>query len=45
MKNKIDYKAEKDVINELQEIGKPFIVLLNSTHPSLPETIRLSEKL
>ena len=38
-------EAEKDVINELQEIGKPFIVLLNSTHPSLPETIRLSEKL
>ena len=33
------------VINELKEIGKPFIVLLNSTHPTLPETERLAESL
>ncbi len=26
-------------------MGKPFIVILNSTHPMLPETERLSEKL
>ena len=41
-----DYiEAEVRVVNELKEIGKPFIVLLNSTHPMLPETERLSEKL
>jgi stage IV sporulation protein A len=37
--------AEETVINELKEIGKPFIVLLNSAHPMLPETERLAEKL
>ena len=41
-----NYEAkEEEVINELKEIGKPFIVLLNTTHPMLPETERLSEKL
>lgn len=41
-----DYvEVEARVINELKEIGKPFIVLLNSTHPMLPETERLAEKL
>ncbi|MDD2490471.1 MAG: stage IV sporulation protein A, partial [Bacilli bacterium] len=41
-----DYvEAEETVINELKEIGKPFIVLLNSAHPMLPETERLAEKL
>ncbi|MDD4643477.1 MAG: stage IV sporulation protein A [Bacilli bacterium] len=38
-------EAEEMVINELKEIGKPFIVLLNSTHPTLPDTERLAEKL
>ncbi len=38
-------EAETRVINELKEIGKPFIVLLNSVHPMLPETERLAEKL
>lgn len=38
-------EAEELVINELREIGKPFIVLLNSTHPMLPDTERLAEKL
>lgn len=37
--------AEKDVINELKEINKPFIVLLNSKYPSSKETIELKEKL
>lgn len=37
--------AEKRVITELKEIGKPFIVLLNSLHPSLPETTRLADSL
>ena len=41
-----DYiEAEARVINELKEIGKPFIVLLNSVHPMLPETERLATKL
>lgn len=38
-------EAEQRVINELKEIGKPFIVILNSSHPMLPETERLAEKL
>lgn len=38
-------EAETRVINELKEIGKPFIVILNSAHPTLPETERLAEKL
>ncbi len=41
-----DYlEAENRVINELKSIGKPFIVLLNTTHPTLPETIRLAESM
>ncbi len=41
-----DYvEAEERVVSELKEMGKPFIVILNSTHPMLPETERLSEKL
>ncbi len=41
-----DYvESEERVINELKEIGKPFIVILNSTHPMLPETERLADKL
>jgi stage IV sporulation protein A len=38
-------EAEERVISELKEIGKPFIVVLNSSHPMLPETERLAEKL
>lgn len=38
-------ECEKRVVTELKEIGKPFIVLLNSIHPMLPETEKLSEKL
>lgn len=41
-----DYvEAEERVINELKEIGKPFIVVLNSTHPMVAETERLAENL
>ena len=44
--NRKDYlEAETRVIEELKSIGKPFIVLLNSTHPTLPETERLAESL
>ncbi len=38
-------QAEQNVVSELSEIGKPFIVILNSTHPTSPETINLSNKL
>ncbi|MBQ8472720.1 MAG: stage IV sporulation protein A [Bacilli bacterium] len=41
-----DYEnAEERVITELKEINKPFIVLLNSTHPMLPDTIRQAESI
>ena len=41
-----DYiEAETRVIEELKSIGKPFIVILNSTHPTLPETQRMAEAL
>ena len=39
-----DYlEAEQRVIEELKSIGKPFIVILNTTHPTLPETEKLAE--
>ena len=38
-------EAENKTITELKEIGKPFIVILNSAHPMLPETERLAESL
>lgn len=37
--------AEEQVIGELKAIGKPFIVLLNSTHPMLPETEKMAERM
>ena len=41
-----DYlEAEARVITELKNIGKPFIIVLNSVHPSLPETEKLAETL
>ncbi|MEG0981780.1 MAG: stage IV sporulation protein A, partial [Erysipelotrichaceae bacterium] len=44
--NRNDYlDAEQRVVSELKEIGKPFIIILNSTHPTLPDTVRLVEKL
>ena len=38
-------EVENEVITELKEIGKPFIVILNSAHPTLPETERIADKL
>ena len=38
-------ESEKRVIEELTLIGKPFIVLLNSVHPSVDETISLARNL
>ena len=44
--NREDYiSAEETVINELKEIGKPYIVLLNSANPSDNSTINLTEEL
>lgn len=44
--DRADYlEAEKRVVSELKEIGKPFIVILNSTHPMLPETEHLADSL
>ena len=38
-------EAEKEVISELKEIGKPFIVVLNSKTPNSTETMALANKL
>lgn len=38
-------EAEERVIGELKSIGKPFIVVLNSAHPMLPETESLADKM
>ncbi|MBQ7799237.1 MAG: stage IV sporulation protein A [Oscillospiraceae bacterium] len=38
-------EVEARVIGELKEINKPFVVLLNSSRPSSPETLALAEEL
>lgn len=38
-------EAEERVINELKEINKPFIVLLNSVYPDDPQTQALAKEL
>ena len=38
-------EAEEKVVCELKEIGKPFIIVLNSTHPTLPDTEALADRL
>lgn len=44
--NRADYVgAEETVINELKEIGKPYIVLLNTANPSADTTINLTNEL
>ncbi len=44
--DRTDYiDSENRVIEELKNIGKPFIIILNSTHPTLPETQRIGESL
>ena len=37
--------AERRVVTELSDLGKPFIIVLNTTHPTLPETERLASSL
>lgn len=38
-------RSEERVVNELKACNKPFVVLLNSTHPDSPETINLAKSL
>jgi len=38
-------EAEERVIRELKELGKPFLVLLNSTHPESKATLDLAKEL
>ncbi|MDA8096420.1 MAG: stage IV sporulation protein A [Desulforudis sp.] len=38
-------QAEERVVNELKEINKPFIMILNSTHPNAPATVELAQEL
>ncbi len=41
-----DYlEAEDKVINELKSLGKPFIVILNTIHPTNTETISLARQI
>ncbi len=44
--NREDYlEAEEKVITELKSIGKPFIVILNTVHPTNTKTIELANDL
>ena len=38
-------EAEDKVITELKEIGKPFIIVLNSSHPNHPDTEKIKDDL
>ncbi len=38
-------ETEKRVVEELKSYGKPFIVVLNTAHPMMPETERLATNL
>ena len=38
-------EAEERVIQELQEIRKPFVVLLNCLYPTSPETVEMASRL
>ena len=38
-------KAEERVINELKELDKPFVIILNSKNPNLDSTVALRESL
>lgn len=37
--------AEKRVASELNAIGKPFVIVLNSAYPDAPETIAMAEEM
>lgn len=37
--------AEERVVGELKEIGKPFVIVLNSAHPETKDTLGLADRL
>lgn len=39
------YVAEKQAVNELKKLGKPYVLILNSKHPEYDETIELAKNL
>lgn len=44
--NRSDYiESETRVLKELKEINKPFIVIVNSTHPNLPDTVKICDEI
>lgn len=45
LKREAYIKAEETAVRELQEIGKPFLVLLNSSRPYSEDTIQLAHTL
>ena len=45
IKRKEYIEAENKVISELKEIGKPFIVVLNTAHPNHPDTEKIANDL
>ncbi len=36
-------ETEKRIVEELDALGKPYVILLNSTHPDAPETRQLAQ--
>jgi len=38
-------QAEKRVVGELKQLGKPFIIILNSTHPYSSETMNMASQM
>lgn len=38
-------EAERRVVREMQEVGKPFLILLNSTQPEDPRVVQLAREL
>lgn len=44
--DRVNYiKAEERVIDELKELEKPFVIILNSKHPNLDSTVALKDSL
>jgi len=37
--------AEERVVSQLKQSGKPYVIILNSTHPFSPETVNLAKSL
>lgn len=38
-------EAERQVVEELKEVGKPFVMVVNSLHPQHPDTMQLRDEL